>query len=86
MKCPYCNSGRVWNFFHESWDCKSCKKISHECFGCGELVIRGGDHHCDPKREKQILDARKSHDELGIERGRSEYERFVDGCRQIEGD
>ena len=84
MKCPTCGSSRVHNFYDNLWECKSCKNIANACYGCGELVKDFfGNHHCDPKREKQILDARKSHEELGIEQGHSEYERFIDGMSQL---
>jgi len=42
------------------------------------------DHHCDPKREKAIEDARRSHGELGIERKQTFSERLADGFRWCE--
>ena len=69
------------SFYEHLAECPSCKKIFHLCFGCG-VGIAGNDHHCDPKREKKIEDSRKSHDELGIERGRGFVERLKDGFDQ----
>ena len=53
------------------------------CVGCGAFMY-DEDHHCDPKREKAIEDARRSHGELGIERKQTFSERLADGFRWCE--
>jgi hypothetical protein len=85
MKCPYCGSGRTIEVVGDIWDCRSCRKGFDVCFGCGE-GYDGYDHHCDPSREKQILDARKSHEETGIEQGHGFIERLSDGFEQMNSD
>jgi len=51
------------------------------CAGCGADLPRSKNHHCDPKRERKIENARKAHRDKGYEFSHSFMERLADGFR-----
>jgi hypothetical protein len=56
-------------------------KAKH-CVACGEVAL-DNDHHCDPKREAKIENARLAHSEMGIERSLSFAQRLNLGFELI---
>jgi DNA-directed RNA polymerase subunit N (RpoN/RPB10) len=54
------------------------------CHGCGKNITENlKNHKCDDKRLRQIAGSQKAHEETGIERTPSEYERIKEGFEMM---